>query len=189
MTSLRWPTLAALIAVAAMSPNVTAAQGETTPRPGDRVEFRIAGPDGAPVGLLCDGRVAAVVRDTIVLGHSATCPPGAYAGELRIARDDRGSRLGHMGLGLLGGALVGGVLARVAAGDGCVIDGCDEGGFAVGVITLAGTATGALIGTVVGAVLPAGTQWLTERAPRSLRVAGLDIHPQLRVSFGERHRH
>ena len=182
MPTTRLPTLATLLLLSVGAPALAAAQAGPMPRAGEQVRVRILGPEHAPVGLRCDGWVAAVARDTVVLGPPGNCPRGSYFADLRIAHGDRGSRLVHMGLGLLGGALAGGVISRIGAGDGCHIEGCDDGDFAVGIITLAGTATGAVIGALVGVTLPAGTQWLTETATRPLRVAGFDVHPEVRVS-------
>jgi len=130
--------------------------------------------------------VADVVGDTIVLGQPRSCPLGSYVADLRVARGDRGSRLAHTGIGFVGGALAGGVIARISAGDGCQIEGCDDGDLVIGIMTVVGTAAGAVIGALVGAALPAGPQWLTETATRPLRVAGVNVHPELRLSFDER---
>jgi hypothetical protein len=186
MPTSRWSTLLVLISLAAGGPAVAAAQEGLTPQPGERVQARIVGPDTAPVGARCDGRIAAVNGDTIVLGASSRCPRGSYAADVRFSRGDRGSRLAHTGLGIVGGALAGGLFARLAAGDGCRIDGCDDGDWEVALLTIAGTGAGAVIGALVGAALPAGPQWLIGTTRRPLRVAGLEVHPEVRVSFRDR---
>lgn len=76
-----------------------------------------------------------------------------------------------------------GILARYAAGDGCRIEGCDDGDLVVGVQTLAGTAVGALVGALIGAALPAGQRWVDAGVSKPLRVAGLALHPAVRVSL------
>ena len=97
------------------------------------------------------------------------------------------SPLAHTALGLVGGAVAGGLFARLSAGDGCVIDAvCDDGDYVVGIMTMAGTVGGAVVGAVVGALLPAGPRWLRDTATRPLRVAGVELRPELRVSFDDR---
>ena len=123
------------------------------------------------------------------LGQPRGCPAGSYDADLRVARGHDGSRLAHAALGLVGGAVAGGIIARVTAGDGCVIEGCDDGDLVVAIKTVIGVAAGGVIGAVVGALLPAGPRWLTETATRPVRVAGLELHPELRVSLDVRRGH
>ena len=111
----------------------------------------------------CEGTVAASTGDTLLIAPSKTC---AINGSLRqevsalhIEAGNRGSRGNHLLYGILIGAVTGGVIGRVVAGDGCRIPGCDDAGFAVGVITTEGIALGTIVGGVVGLILPAGTQW------------------------------
>ena len=186
MPTPRWSTLIVLTFLAAGAPSLVTAQRGPTPQPGERVQARIVGPEAALIGMRCEGWVAAVAGDTIVLGEQRDCPRGNHDAVLRVARGDRGSRIAHAGLGLIGGGLVGGIIGRVAAGDGCRIEGCDDGGLAIGILTVGGAAAGAVFGTLVGATLPAGPQWLTETATRPLRVAGLDVRPTVHVSVGGR---
>lgn len=183
----RWTILVTLLALAVQPPRLAAAQSGPTPRAGEQVQVRIVGPATAPVGVRCAGAVAAVEGDTVVLGQPRSCPDGSYDADLRIARGHDGSRLAHTALGFVGGAVVGGILGRISAGDGCVIEGCDDGGLAVAILTVGGTAAGAVVGAVVGALLPAGPRWLRDTATRPLRVAGVEVHPELRVSLGDRH--
>ena len=179
-------TLITLLLLTVAPAERAAAQDEPTPQPGERVQVRIVGPETQLVGMRCEGWVDAVAGDTIVLGRQRDCPRGSHVAVLRVARGDRGSRLAHAGLGLLGGGLVGGIVGRVAAGDGCRISGCDDGELAVVITTVGGAVAGAALGTLLGALRPAGPQWLTETATRPLRVAGLDVRPTLHVSVGGR---
>ena len=189
MPSIRWKTHVTLLSLIAGAPTLAAAQGEPTLRPGEQVQVRVVGPATAPVGLRCAGSVAALAGDTVVLGQPRGCPAGSYDADLRVARGHDGSRLAHAALGLVGGAVAGGIIARVTAGDGCVIEGCDDGDLVVAIKTVIGVAAGGVIGAVVGALLPAGPRWLTETATRPVRVAGLELHPELRVSLDVRRGH
>jgi hypothetical protein len=184
MTTNRRTTLLTVAFILVAFSAGASAQESVSPQPGEHVRIHIVELDHPRFGQRCEGWIAAVERDTIVIGQPRSCAVGSYAGRLRVARGDRGSRLSHTGIGLLGGALAGGVIARIAVGDGCRIDSCDDGEFAVGVITLLGTVSGALVGTVIGATLPAGPRWVTETVTRSLRVANAEVHPGLRVSSG-----
>ena len=58
----------------------------------------------------------------------------------------------------------------------------------VAVITMAGTVTGALVGVVAGALLPAGRRWVDLRGERLIRVGAVELRPALRVSLDERRR-
>lgn len=161
------------------------ADGQPAPTPaGARVRARIVGPAGGPAGLHCEGQAVGVAGDTLRLAAGSGCPPGAFLADVEVAQGARGSRWAHAGLGLLGGALVGGVTARIAAGDGCRISPCDDGDFAVVILTVLGTAAGAAGGAVVGALLPAGVRWAPAGTARPLRVAGLAVRPGLRVVAG-----
>ena len=183
MPTIGWKTHVALLSLIAGAPTLAAAQGEPTPRPGEQVQVRVVGPATAPVGVRCAGSVAALAGDTVVLGQPRTCPAGSYDADLRIARGHHGSRLAHTALGLVGGAVAGGIIGRLSAGDGCVVEGCDDGDLVVAIKTVIGTAAGGVIGAVVGAFLPTGPRWLTETATRPVRVGRLELHPELRVSF------
>ena len=153
------------------------------PRAGDRVRARAAGPAGWPADTWCEARVAAVLGDTLRLAATAGgCPPGAYAGDVQVALRDAGDRGTHVGIGLLGGLAVGGALGRLIVGNGCLVSPCD-GGASVFIYTVLGAGAGALAGAVAGATLPAGTQWAPVGAGRPLRVAGLAVHPGVRVAL------
>jgi len=184
MPGRRWFTLITLLLCAVATSSGAAGQGGPAPQPGERVRVRIVGPEPALIGMRCEGWVAAVAKDTIVLGQPRECPRGSHAAVLRVARGDCGSRLAHAGLGFLGGGLAGGIVGRVAAGDGCRISPCDDGEIAVVILTVGGAAAGAALGTLLGALLPAGPRWLTETVTRPLRVAGVEVHPGVQVSVG-----
>ena len=106
-----------------------------------------------------------------------------------ISDGDAGSRLAHTALGLVGGAIVGGVIGRISAGDGCVVEGCDDGVLVVRIKTVIGAAVGAVAGAVIGAALPAGRRSPNATSAWPLRVAGLEVHPELRLSFDARRGH
>lgn len=188
----RHPLVAGLLALPAASlgaqpPSTSGgAPAPDTATVGARVQARIVGAAAdAPVralGRRCEGTVARLAGDTLVLAPGGACPAGAYLADVRVQRGHRGSRLGHAGLGLVGGIVVGGVVARVAAGDGCRVAGCD-GDYAVAVTTLGGVLLGGGLGTLIGAVLPAGPQWAPLGA-QPLRVAGLSLRPGVRVVVG-----
>ena len=161
---------------------------QKAPQVGELVEARIVGPADPELGHFCRAWLGAVAGDTLLLNRSESCRTGSHVARLRVHTDDRGSRLQHAGVGLLAGAVVGGLIGRVSAGDGCTIAGCDEGGFAIGVITLVGTVTGALVGVVVGTALPAGRRWVDLEGERPIRVGAFDLRPAVRVSLDERRR-
>ena len=152
------------------------------PAADERVRFR---PSVTAGRRWCDGRVALVAGDTLVVAGARGCPSGelrqASIADVRIARGDHGSRLTHAVLGVLGGAVVGGGIGRLAAGDGCRRSGCSDGGYAVGVLTGVGLYAGALVGGTIGLALPAGTRWVAVRVPRHVRVAGLVLRPDVRL--------
>jgi hypothetical protein len=163
------------------------ALGAAPPRAGDHVRVRVTSPPDGPVGLQCEAPVAAVVADTLALARAGRCPAGAYVGRVEVWRGDRGSRAAHASVGLVGGAVLGGLAGRLIVGDGCRVAGCD-GGTSVAIFTVLGGAAGALVGGVVGALLPAGPQWVPAGGARPVRVAGLAVRPALRVALGPRPR-
>jgi hypothetical protein len=165
------------------------AAAQDVPRVGELVEARIVGQSDPLVGQLCTAWLGAIARDTLVLNRSASCARGSHVARVRVHSDDHGSRLKHAGVGLLAGAVTGGLVGRIVAGDGCTIPGCDDGGLAIGVITLAGTVAGALVGVVVGVAMPAGRRWVQLDGERPIRVGTLDLRPAFRVSFDERRRY
>lgn len=172
---------------------VTVAQrpvaAQNLPRVGELVEARIVGPSDSLAGKRCTAWIGAVAGDTLLLNRSASCAPGSHLARIRAHTDDRGSRLKHAGVGLLAGALVGGSIGRIMAGDGCTRPGgCDDREFAIGVITLAGTVTGGLVGGLLGLAMPAGRRWIEMRGERPIRVGAVDVRPAIRVSLDERRR-
>ena len=162
------------------------ARAQRAPRVGELVEARIVGGSDSLAGRLCQAWLGAVAGDTLVLNRSASCPRGSHDARVRIHTDDRGSRLKHAGVGLLAGAVAGGLFGRLAAGDGCSVPGCDDGDFVVGVLTMVGTAAGALVGVVVGAAMPAGRRWVQLDGEHTIRVGSVDLRPAVRVSLDER---
>ena len=181
-------TFMSVLLLAAIPWAYAAGQVGHTPRPGEQVRVRIVSSETARIGTLCAGSVAAVVGDTVVLGQPRSCPGGSHLAALRIARGDRGSRLAHTGLGLVGGALVGGIFAKLAVGDGCVSDVCApaDGAYAAAIVTMAGAVAGGLVGALVGVALPAGQQWVETAGTRPLVVAGVEVRPGVRVSLDDR---
>lgn len=156
---------------------------QAAPREGELIEARIIDGTGRRAGPRCAAPLTRVAGDTLVLAAQWSCPRGDHVANVRVARGSNGSRLEHAGIGLLVGAASGGLLARLAAGDGCTIPGCDDGDFAVGVITMLGVASGGVIGVTVGALMPAGTRWVDVGAARPIRVGRLGLHPGVRVSL------
>ena len=166
-----------------------AARAQDAPRAGEIVEARIVGPSDPMLGHFCIAPVGGVVRDTLLLARSANCSSGSHLARVRVSRGDAGGRFEHAALGLLIGAVTGGVIGRIAAGNGCTNSGpCDDAGFAIGAITVVGVGTGALIGVVAGAIMPAGPRWVDVQGDRPIRVGGLDLRPVVRVSLGARRR-
>jgi hypothetical protein len=136
------------------------------PRAGATVRFKIVDRTNESVlrtSRTCEGVIFGTVSDTILIEPERTCLKNNSArteiGDLHIEGENRGSRLQHFVYAGLLGAIAGGVIGRLLAGDGCTIPGCDDAGFAIGVITTAGVAVGATAGGAVGLALPAGRQW------------------------------
>lgn len=181
---MRGSALMALLVLTA----VARAPAQRVPRGGELVEARIVGQADSVLGQVCSAWLGAVAGDTLVLNRSTSCAKGSHVARVRVYTDDHGSRLKHAGVGLLSGAVAGGLLGALAAGDGCRIDGCDDGGLAVAVITTAGTVAGGLIGVVVGVAMPAGRRWIQLDGERAIRVGSVDLRPAMRVSLDERPR-
>jgi hypothetical protein len=178
----RDPALLVLLVLSVTAP----AGAQRTPRVGELVEARIVGESDSLRGQACTAWLGALAGDTLVLNRSASCPRGSHDARVRIHTDDHGSRLKHAGVGLLAGAVTGGLFGRIVAGDGCTVPGgCDDAGFAIGVITMAGTMAGALVGVVVGVAMPAGRRWVQLDGERTIRVGLVDLHPAVRVSLDE----
>ena len=162
--------------------------GAQAPRVGELVEARIVGPADTVAGQLCRAWIGAFAGDTLVLNRSASCARGTRLARVRVYSDDHGSRLKHTGIGFLAGAVAGGVFGRIVAGNGCGSAGfCgDDAGYAIGIITMVGTAAGALVGTVLGVAMPAGRRWIQLDGERPIRVGALELRPALRVSTDDR---
>ena len=168
---------------------VAHASAQRVPRVGELVEARIVGQSDSVSGQLCSAWLGAVAGDTLVLNRSASCAKGSHVARVRLYTDDRGSRLKHTGIGFLAGAVTGGLVGRLMAGDGCTYPGgCDDAGYAIGIITMVGTAAGALVGVVVGVAMPAGRRWVQLEGERRIRVGAVDLRPAMRVSLADRPR-
>ena len=191
--------LAACAASAAVQ--ATAAQDSTsaptsrlTPRLGERVRFELRDDPRRGLRADCDGRLVALAGDTLVLegatGGLHECARRTYRPpeieRVRVVRGDNGSRSGHAALGLVLGAAAGAGLGRLAAGDGCVSSPCDDGDFAVGIITFGGAVTGGLVGTLIGVVLPAGATWVRIPLGGPVRVAGMTLAPRAHLGLAHR---
>lgn len=180
-----WLAMGAMLIVStATSIPEAAAQSAPIARPGERVRGRIIQSATAALGAECTGRVRAVERDTIIVSASEGCPRESYLGDLRVARGSRGSRLVHVGIGIVVGGIAGAVVASVARRDGCGDTGCfgDDEAYVSGIRTMVYTAVGMAAGAAIGAVLPAGPRWI-ETAGGPVRVAGVALRPGVRFSL------
>jgi len=153
-------------------------------RPGERLRFRFAPLDTHARPRRCSARVVRLAGDTVVVGATAgQCPrgdvPATTITALEVARGSHGSRLAHTVVGMVVGATVGGLAGRLYAGNGCQssVPQCDDGGFAIGVITLLGVGVGAVGGGFVGLVLPAGPRWVPTFGTPPLRVTAAGDAP------------
>lgn len=167
---------------------VAAAQSASMPRPGEQVRGRIIQPATAALGAECTGAVRAVEHDTVIVASSDGCPRDSELGDLRVARGNRGSRLTHVGLGILVGGITGAVVARNTGRGRCADSGCvgDDYGYVSGIRTTVYSAIGIAIGAGIGAALPAGPRWIRIASDKPVRVVGIAVHPEVRVSL--RHR-
>jgi hypothetical protein len=124
--------------------------------------------------------------DTLLLSGVGSCQAGTFSGAISVLRVDHGSRWKHVAIGFAGGAAIGGIAARLAAGDGCTIDPCDDGGLAVGLMTIGGIVIGAASGLLIGAALPAGKDWEPPQSVGVLRVGSVTLRPEIRLSWRTR---
>jgi hypothetical protein len=162
---------------------------------GDRVDLRSTPVDRRGARAECEGDVTAIAGDTIVVGNTnapRTCPRWTYGrdvvAELRVARGHRGSRAKHALVGFAIGAAVGGTLGYLSVGtDDCTGE-CDLDGLLTAAAALGVGTLGGLTGTIIGALLPAGPNWLTVPVPGPIRVAGVRVQPALRVGLGHARR-
>jgi hypothetical protein len=162
-------------------------------RAGETVRLQARSRDAEGRRIDCDARVSALVADTLVLenvGRWSPCPRRAYAPDdvasLRVMRGHRGSRLMHAGVGLLIGAAVGGVTGYALAGGSCEAGCGSDGDIEAVILTFLGITGGGATGLLVGALLPAGPQWVTVPAGTPVRVAGLELRPAVRVGLARR---
>ena len=164
------------------------AQMESMPRPGELVRGRIFEPTTKRIGTECRGAVQSVVRDTIIVSSIDGCPRSAYLADLRVARGSRGSRLIHVGLGILAGGIVGGLVAHNRGAIRCRESGCvgDDQEYVSGIRAMVGAGAGALVGAVVGAAVPAGPRWVKVGAGTPVRVVGFMLRPEVRISLRPR---
>jgi hypothetical protein len=150
---------------------------------GARVKFGVVSQSGEALGLAtdtCEGSVARVNGDIVLIVPSQTCIINTSVAQqiasLYVEAGNRGSRATHLLFGALIGAGAGGLIGRLAAGDGCRIPGCDDAGFAIGVLTMGGIAAGTIVGGVVGLALPAGSQWRALPHTRPVLIPSASAH-------------
>lgn len=187
-SKLWWAVRTMLVVSAGPLVSVAAAQTASMPRPGERVRGKIIQPATAAPGAECTGAVRAIERDTVIVTPSEGCPREAHLADLRVARGNRGSRLTHVGVGILVGGITGAVVARNAGRGRCAVSGCvgDDAGYVTGIRMMVYAATGIAIGAGIGAALPAGPHWIRTAADKPVRVAGIALHPEVRLSFRRR---
>lgn len=175
-------------------PVIPSTQVETSGlRAGSKIRFRTIAYDTAGRTTTCRASVAAISGDTAVLGPAVnrqllrparSCPshtflPGEIT-EASVLRGNRGSRLGHAGLGALTGAVAGAIYARISTSRRPAGSNHEDDGILAIVSIEAGTVAGGL----VGLFLPAGEQWKQIRNIPPIRIAGLALHPGVRVAVG-----
>ena len=153
-----------------------------------QVRGTIIQPATAALGAECTGAVRAVERDTVIVASNEGCPRDTHLGDLRVAGGNRGSRLAHVGIGIVVGGITGAVVARTSGRGRCAASGCvgDDSGYVTGIRTMVYAAIGVAIGAGVGAALPAGPHWIRTAVDKPVRVAGIALHPELHLSL--RHR-
>ncbi|MGI8508397.1 MAG: hypothetical protein ACR2MQ_03640 [Gemmatimonadaceae bacterium] len=164
-------------------------------RAGNKIRFRTIAYDAAGHTTVCRASVAEISGDTVVLGAAVnrqflrpalSCPlhtflPGEIT-EASVLRGNRGSRLGHAGLGALTGAVAGAIFARVSNSRRPAGSNHEDDGIIAALSIEAGTVAGGL----VGVLLPAGERWERIRNIPPVRVAGLALRPGVRVAVGPR---
>jgi len=164
--SVIWKVLACSSALLIAAASATAQGSAVGPRAGATVRFKIVDRTSEriqPTSRTCEGAVFGTVADTILIKPEYGClkenSERTEISDVHIEGKNRGSRLQHFVYVALIGAVAGGVIGRLVAGNGCTMSICDDGEFAIGVITTAGVAVGATAGGAVGLALPAGRQW------------------------------
>jgi hypothetical protein len=180
-----WLAMGALLIVSGSTwTSVAGAQRAPIARPGERVRGKIVQPANAALGAECTGRVRAVHSDTVIVTSSEGCPPESYLGDLRVARGSRGSRLAHVGVGIVVCGITGFVVARASRRSRCGDSGCfgDDESYVSGIRTTVYTAIGSVVGAGLGAALPAGPRWI-RTAGGPVRVAGIALHPEVRFAL------
>jgi hypothetical protein len=181
-----WHRAVRAFAAALLYSTTARAQAAPTLAAGTRVLALVKLSAEATDPVRCESRVVQAVGDTLLLSRVGTCQLGTYNGAVSVLRVDHGSRWKHVAIGFASGAAIGGIAARLAAGDGCVSDPCDDGGLAVGLMTIGGIVIGGASGLLVGAVLPTGMEWGPAQAVRVLRVGSVTFRPDIRLSVRTR---
>jgi hypothetical protein len=179
----RWYRAVRTLAVALSCSTLARAQDARTIAAGTRVRASVSPSGEGSKPLRCESKVVQAVSDTLLLSRAGTCPVGTYGGAVSELFVDHGSRWKHVAIGFVSGAAIGGIAARLAVGNGCTGDPCDDSRLAVGVMTIGGIAIGAAGGLFVGAVAPAGSEWGPARPVPVLRVAGVTVIPDIRISL------
>lgn len=171
-------------------PSTARAQEVATQR-GGRVQLRLALDGTQPASLQCDGKITEQRQDTLAVESLGDCPPGTFRAEVRVAHGTRGSRLEHAVLGMIAGGIAGWLLQGSTANESCGNTGCDvtDARYVSGIRTAAGVVTGALVGTVLRTILPAGPRWVEAKSAHFVRISGIVLRPELRVSFARSVRH
>jgi hypothetical protein len=166
---------------------VQAIQAVRPVRAGDLVRLRTRQRDAHGHGYRCEGRVSAIAADTLMVSSTSRwggCPRQLYApgdvASLDVARGNRGSRLAHVGIGVLAGSLLAGTIAWAAIGDDCGQSNCGDDELVAVVVAFLGVVVGGTTGAVVGLALPAGPKWAPVPTDTPLRVAGLAVRPSIR---------
>jgi hypothetical protein len=161
------------------------AAAQSEPRSGEQVRGKIIQPVTAALGAECTGAVQGVERDTIIVSSSEGCPRESHLGDLRVARGSRGSRLVHAVAGSLVGGITGAVAARTRGRGRCENSGCvgDDQAYVAGIRTMVYAAAGMAVGAGLGAALPAGPRWIRTAVGRPVRVAGMALRPEVRLSL------
>jgi len=175
--SLRTLCLTALLVV--LSAPQLVAQEEVTVLPGEPLKLEVVGPASAPVGTRCSGRVTSVAQDTLLVVAGGGCARGSYLANLQVIRGDHGSRLDHVGFGVIGGGLIGGIIGKVVGKTTYNSNGQVNRGK-----MWAGVVGGAAVGGAVGYAFPAGPAWVRAGTPRPLRVIGMNLQPGLEIAVG-----